>query len=224
MKHPSPQFLPGREYEATIDHYPSIEGSKLTFYCATKPLEINIEKVPSAVLDRYPNYPDHSRLEAVYETNINGQLNVVTILLPHGPTDVKPFIQRIDESGFSGAKITHGTNATDVIIESSGEQEQSYESISFVGKSMISRYQDQNNSFYFIRKGTFFNQNGFGFQSENPVSIFVVGHNGVIISNGTPLTLNGPGADRISFNTNVTILDSGEQFIKVEIPAGEVRF
>jgi hypothetical protein len=215
---------PGWEYEAAIDHYPSIEGSKLTFYYGTKPLEVNIEKVQSAVPDRYPDYPDHNRMEAVYETNADGLLNIVTLLIPHGSDAEKPNVQRISEGGISGAMVGHATGINDVILESPGEQEYLYEGISFTGESMISRQVNQGNAFYFIRKGTYFHLNGTGFHSDDPVSIYVSGTKGVILSAGAQLTLSGPGADQISFSSDVTVLETGENFIKVELPAGEVRF
>jgi hypothetical protein len=36
--------------------------------------------------------------------------------------------------------------------------------------------------------------------------------------------LNGAGIDQISFKPNVTIIDTGDGFIKVNLPEGEVRF
>jgi hypothetical protein len=217
-------IAPGFEYEAEIDHYPTVPGSKLSIIYGSAPAEVNIQKVPSAVPDRYPDYPDHSRLEAVYQTNDNGHFNILTALFPHNSVVQKPAMQRIEEGEMRGLALRHADGAEDIILESRDDQLHVYEDLSFAGKSMISRTIDQSNSFYFIRKGTQFQQGGTGFQSDIPVSIFVAGNHGVIISTGAQLTLRGAGLDQVSFSPGVNIIDARQNFIEVRLPAGKVKF
>lgn len=214
----------GFEYEAAIDHYPSQPGRTLSLIYGTTPGSINIEKVPSAVPDRYPNYPDHNRLETVYDTDETGRKNMVTVLFPGKFNSSRPNAQRVMETGLSGVVLDHGSNTQDMILESSADAEYTYNGISFSGNAIISRHTGEANSFYFIRKGTYFNQKGTGFKSDNPISIYMKGNKGIIYSNGAQLTLNGASTNLISFSPNVTILESGVNFIKVELPAGEVEF
>jgi len=88
---------------------------------AMKEVEVNIEKVPSAVPDRYPGYPDHNRLESVYSTLDQKTLNLITILFPHNETHAKAPMSRISSDNYSGCSIDHGSGILDIILESSGD-------------------------------------------------------------------------------------------------------
>jgi len=212
------------EYEAVIDHQPTITGAKLIIFYGTTPTHVNIEKVQSAVQDRYPGYPEHNRLETVYETNTDGKINLVTVLFPHGENYAKPLFTRIAESGFSGSLINHGSSTIDILLESSGAMEYGYENISFHGKSIIVRTRNMLNTFYFVRHGLKLNHAGIGFESDKILSIYTRGQEGVVVSDGAAVRLVGPGMNSIGFNPSVTILGAGDDFIEVQLPAGEVRF
>ncbi len=214
----------GKEYIADIDHKQTVDGAKLSFFFATKPSIVNIEKVQSAVQDRYPGYPKHNRLESIYETNANGKINLVTILFPHNLNHQKPPISRITETSYTGGYIDHDGVATDIIIESSGEQPYIYKEVKFMAKAIICRNSIDKNIFYFARKGTNLSQFETGFESDAPISIYSKGKYGVIISDGAKVKLKGPDISSIQFEPSVEILSSGNQFIEVQIPVGNVRF
>jgi hypothetical protein len=214
----------GMEYDAAIDHYPTKNGTKLAFFFGTPPTEVNIEKVASAVPDRYPGYPDHNRLEAVYDADDQGKVSIQTVLFPYDGTIQKPQMLRISETGFSGSSIDQGNALVDILLESSGDQEVSHDGISFNGKSMVSRTSNSNNKFYFIRQGSKYDQGGIGFESDAPITIYAKEKEGVIVSDGAKVKLNGPGMNAIKFNPSVTIIDSGDTFIEVQMPAGTIRF
>jgi hypothetical protein len=63
-----------------------------------------------------------------------------------------------------------------------------------------------------------------GFESDSPVSIYVKGTEGVIISEGAIIKLKGAGMGNVQFGSGVTAVSSGTDFIEVQISAGEVRF
>ena len=217
-------IVAGLEYEAAIDHYPTVNGTKLTFFFGTAPGQVNIDKVASAVPDRYPGYPDHSRLEAVYDTDGEGVINLSTILYPQGATTKKPQFARISETGYSGSSITRDNMIIDIVLQSTGDAEVVHGDISFLGKSMVSRSLNADNLFYFVRHGSKFNMASTGFESDAPISIQAQGKEGVIVSQGATVRLNGTGMNSVSFTPSATVIDSGDNFIEVQIPAGEIRF
>ncbi len=217
-------IVDGMEYEASIDHYPSVNGTKLTFFYGTTPSIVNIEKIQSAVPGRYPGYPTHNRLESVYEVNNDGNVNLVTVLFPHNASHTKPKMSRIAEYGFTGVSINHSSGLQDIIGESFGSQEFTYNNFTFNAKSFVSRTKDTKNIFYFVRHGRKFNQNGTGFESENQISIYSKSNNGIIISDGTKVRLEGPGMGSVQFDSSVEVLNSGVGFIEVILPKGTFDF
>lgn len=217
-------IAPGIEYEATIDHYPTVNGAKLSIYYGTTPSVVNIEKVQSAVPDRYPGYPEHNRLESVYETDATGNLNLVTVLFPHNGVHQKSMMSRISETDFSGCIVEHNSQVKDVIIESSGGGDFTYDNIIFNGKAMVSRVDHTANIFYFLRHGQKLDQLGVGFEADTPISIYTKGKVGVIVSEGVKVILKGAGISSIKFDRPVQIISSGNAFIEVQIPEGIVRF
>ena len=214
----------GMEYEAAIDHYATVNGVKLTFFYATPPAVVNIEKVQSAVQDRYPVYPEHNRLESVYEVNSEGNVNLTTVLFPHNASHPKPQMSRITEPGLTGSNIDHGGGLHDIILESFGNQEFSYDNFTFYGKSMVSRSLNSINVFYFVRHGKKLDQYGLGFDSDTLISIYTKGNEGVIVSHGAIVNLKGAGMESIQFDSSVEILNSGVDFIEVQLPEGKFYF
>ena len=227
--HPSNQtsittIAPGVEYLAPIDHNPTVTGTNLTLFYATPPTSVNIEKVPSAVQDRYPGYPEHNRLESLYNTDEFGKRNLLTILFPHKVSHPKPSISRISTEGCTGASIDHGGLIYDLLLESSGEQTLNYQQVTFNATSILVRTFDSQNSFYFVRQGTHLDHNGIGFNSDIPVSIFSYNTHGVIISEGAKIMLKGANPGNVKFEPSVDIISSGDDFIEILLPKGQVQF
>ena len=214
----------GMEYEAAIDHYPTSSGAKLSFFFGTPTAEVNIEKVASAVPDRYPGYPDHNRLEAIYDIDASGKAHLVTILFPHDGMHLKPPIARINETGISGCSINHDASTKDVVLESNGDQDIVFDDITFHGKSMLSRSSNAANVLYFVRHGRKYDQGGIGYESDAAVSIYAKGTEGVIVSEGAKIKLSGEGMNTINFSPSADVISSGTNFIEVQLPTGEVRF
>jgi hypothetical protein len=211
-------------YDATIDHQQTIGGTKLSFFYATPVSAINIEKVEGAVQDRYPGYPQHSRLETVYNTDENGKVNLITALFPSDLNVAKPGAARITAEGVTGGTVDHGNNVKDVILESANDKKYTAAGVDFFGKAILARSTAAANTFYFARHATEFLRGTVGFESDSPVSIYVKGTEGVIISEGAIIKLKGAGMGNVQFGSGVTAVSSGTDFIEVQISAGEVRF
>lgn len=214
----------GKHYEANIDHYPTVEGTKLSIFYASAPASVNIEKVPSAVEDRYPGYPYHNRLEAIYQSNTDGKLNTVTILAPFNSEIQLPEMTRIEKSEMTGVFIGHSENLKDVILESGTETQQQYGNITFTAKTVMSRENSSANDFYFAMDGTGFSHGNVGFSSDMPISIYKGKKQGVIISSGAKVSLSGPGVQLLQFDPPVQVLKSGDGFLEVLLPNGSVDF
>jgi len=211
------------EYTAAIDHYPTVNGAKLIFYYVTPPEEINIEKSQSAVPDRYPGYPEHNRLESVYNVNDEGNKNMATILFPHNSTNSKADFIRIQDEDFNACTISQG-NVVDYIFEAPAENEINSNGLNFQGEFCLARKVGSSNSFYFVRNGIHFSSGNLGFESDNPISIYAKDTEGAIISLGAKVKLAGIGMGSVQFDTSVEILSSGSDFIEVQLPEGTFYF
>ena len=58
---------------------------------------------------------------------------------------------------------------------------------------------------FFVKSGTNYLDNGIGFESDNPVTIYIKGSNGIVISDGATLRLKGSLLSRVSFDSNVIV-------------------
>lgn len=217
------QLKPLEEYSASIDHYPSVNGTSVGFYYVTPPLEVNIEKTPSAVPDRYPGYPDHNRLEAVYETDKDGQKNIATVIFPYNTLIRKADFQRIQGESYVGCSIMQG-DVVDYVFETTSEYSIESNEINLQAEFCLTRKSANTTLFYLIRNGTSFLSRNVGFESENPVTIYARGTKGTIISGGTKVKLFGPGMASVHFEPVVTIIESGSDYIEVQLSKGTFSF
>ncbi len=213
-----------QEYLAAIDHYPSIGGTKLTIHYATAPSGVAVEKVASAVPDRYPDYPDHNRLAATYNANEKGYVQLLTILFPQKPQQAAPTIINTSSPLFTGCTIAHQNGANDLILESAGDSTIVQGDLMFMGKMLVSRTIAGQQISYFAKNATAFTQLQLGFSSLDAVTIYHHASGGVVISNGTSLKLEDDQVSTLRFEPTVTVLRSGETSLEVALPAGTVRF
>jgi hypothetical protein len=209
------------EYTAGIDHYPTITGSSLCFYYVTPPVSVNIDKVLSAVPDRYPGYPEHSRLESVYSTDMNGKRDIVTILFPFNETHEKATFNRISITGSEGCMIEQDGNVTDFVFESADLAEKTYEGTQFAGKSLLYRKINGKTSLFFVRKGTLFKSDNTGFKSDNPATIYLKNGKGSIISGGGKVTFYDANISAVNIDyKEVTSSHSDNMSVTISIPEG----
>jgi len=211
-----------REYTAPIDHYPSIPAGMVTFYFVSTPEAVNIERSQSAVPDRYPGYPDHNRLESIYSVNDEGKKFLTTLIFPHNHLVAKPTFQKFSSEDFDGIKFSQG-NVTDFLITSENSPV-NFDESSFTGNLCWVRKKSNTLTSFFVKSGTNYLDNGIGFESDNPVTIYVKGSNGIVISDGATLRLNGSVLSGVSFDSNVIINSSSEDHIEVVLGAGKFTF
>lgn len=212
-----------REYTAPIDHKPSIPLTKATFYYLTPPNEVNIEKSISAVQDRYPGYPEHNRLESVYNIdNESLKKSISTLIFPNSNLVSKPNFEKIHSDNFYGVKFS--TNSyTDYIISTKIKSVE-VDKFSASGDFIWCRKKSDNVYSFFVESGTSFKQNNFGFESDSPVTIYVKDSKGVIISNGAKLKLNGSNLSGANFDSSVKVISQSENHIEVELGSGTFKF
>ena len=215
---------PNTEYMAPVDHYPTIAGTSLTIFFATSPHEVAIEKVASAVPDRYPNYPDHSRLTSSYIANDSGEGQILTILFPSDPQHVKPPMKRLVGENYSGSSIQHVSGSKDLILESTGDALIEIEKASFQGKGLVTRLSDDVPVFYFGKLATHYTYNEEGFSAQVPITIYKRNNEGTIVSSGGNVILTGAGVTNLIFDPDVTIVRKEENLIEVNLPEGQFEF
>ena len=210
------------EYTAPIDHYPTVEGTEVTICYATIPEKININKSPSAAQDRYPDYPEHNRLEATYNMNTNGEKSITTIVFPHDKKIQKPVFEKLTNENYEGVTITQ--NEIKDFVLSTIEIPLKVGLFTFEAKFCWVRETNNKISSYFIKSGKSFLTDNYGFESDRPVTIYSNQSIGAIISNGAILKLKGSNMGSIKFDTNVKILNSGQDYIQVELEPGTFYF
>jgi len=211
-----------REYTAPIDHYQSVPAGMVTFYYVSPPDAVNIEKSQSAVQDRYPGYPEHNRLESVYLTDNEGKKSLTTVIFPHNHIVEKPIFEKLNSEDFNGIKFTK-ENITDYIVTADNNLV-NFDDTSFAGKFCWNRKINNEISSFFVKSGTNFLNNGNGFESENPISIYFNGSKGTLITKGTTLKLKGSRLRELSFEGPVRVISTTEDYIEVELSEGKFTF
>tara|TARA_B100001059_G_scaffold35659_1_gene28735 strand:+ start:111843 stop:114044 length:2202 start_codon:yes stop_codon:yes gene_type:complete len=211
-----------REYTAPIDHYPSAAAGKVTFYYISAPDAVKIEKSPSAVQDRYPGYPDHNRLTSIYSVDSEGEKSIATLIFPHNHLVSKPNFEKFSSNQFEGVKFSQGT-FTDYLISTNNKLVE-FDNSSFMGHYCWAREKDKVVSSFFVKSGTSFLNNGFGFESDSPLTIYVKGSKGIVISEGSTLKLKGSSFSGVKFDKNINIKSTSDGFIEVELPKGKFKF
>ena len=78
--------------------------------------------------------------------------------------------------------------------------------------------------FYLVRNGTKLSVQNLGFESDNPVTIFCRDNAGTIISNGAKIKLVGVGIENVQFSPAAEIVNSGTDFIEVNLTQGTFNF
>lgn len=216
---------PLTEYIAEIDHYPTAKNVSASFYYLTPPNSLNIKKVPSTVPDSYPNYPDHNRLEAVYNIASNGSKNITTLIYPFSTKKniSKANIERIEGENMNACTVSHG-NTIDYIFETMPGEEIKSSGISFKANFCLVRKTGNKTPLYFVKNGTSITLNKLGFQSDKAITIYANGTEGKIITSGAIVRLMGPDMGGVNFTPSAEKISSGADFIEVKLGRGTYSF
>ncbi len=218
-------IAPFAEYTAEIDHYPTVGNVSAGFYYLTPPNEVNVEKVKSAVPDRYPNYPDHNRLESVYDVDVYGNKNLTTIIYPFltNASLTKANFERIEGENMNACSLSHG-NVKDYIFEITPGIEVNSSGMNIKADLSLIRKTGDKTSFYFVKDGTFFNSGSLGFESDEKITVYTDGKEGTIISEGAKVKFMGLGMGEAIFPSSVEVISSGTDFIEVSLGKGIYSF
>lgn len=223
--HPANQTVVSEEIEntlftANIDHYPTVSGTRVHFYYLTPPDKVNIEKSQSAVPDRYPGYPEHNRLESVYQVDTEGKKDLTTIILPSKANGPKINFQKLEGVNYTACAIQQKGNINDYIFESSAEKLIENKDFSYQGELLFVRMSGKKVRSCFIKNGSSFQADDLSMESDHPITMYLRENKGAIISEGAKIRLTGAGVNNIQFNPEVTVLDSGNDFIEMQVSEG----
>jgi hypothetical protein len=207
-------------YSAPIDHYPTEPGAQLGFFLVTPPQTVGIEKVPGAIPERYPDYPEHNRLETTYPAGAETDGPIATVLFPYRDSEVLPAFQRLEGSSFTGGLIPHQNGMEDVLLTSDGSILQKYQEVAYQAKALLLRRNEDKVVSFFLRDGTRFAFGDVEMEASAPLSIFLADNTGALTSAGTQLTLQGPGVENIQFEPAAVELQRKTGLLQVELPAG----
>ncbi len=183
-----------------------------------------MKNLQSAVPDRYPGYPDHNRLEAVYDMDIEGSRNMATVIFPYNTANAKADFQKISGEGFNGCSISQGS-VVDFVYESTPNSSIQSNEMNYRGDFCLTRNAENSTVFYMVKNGHLFSANNVGFQSDSPLTVYARGNEGVIISAGSATAiLYGPGIENVQFEPALQILGSGSDFINIQLSEGTYNF
>ena len=173
--------------------------------------------------DRYPGYPEHNRLEAVYDVNADGKMNLATLVFPFSASRPKAVFNKIESTGFNGCTVTHG-NAVDYVFESMSGNEIQSSGMSLSADFCFVRKTGKEMPLYFVKNGTSFSAGSLGFNSDQKITVYAKGNEGAISSRGAKIKLSGAGMGSIGFSPVAEVLSSGQDFIEVQLDKGSYRF
>lgn len=210
-------------YDAPIDHFPSSQGAHLRIFYATPPDSVEIAYVASAVPERYPDYPDHTRLKALYSCNVQGTKNAIVLLMPY--TSVCPgSMSRLVGNNYSGVMVVHGSGVEDIVCESDGSHRVNLLGCSFKGKALMCRREGKFVRTVFARSTISFRSGKLKFNSVKPASLFVDGNRGCIVSSGGRMTIAWPGIGHARFDASVEVVKRSKNQLEIIHSGGLVKF
>lgn len=214
-ENPVKEVSPRCEYRATINHHTPMEGVEMSVFYGTEPVEVKQDDLPSSTS---PGFGNHRRLEAIYDTNAEGNRQILKVLYPHDATHSKADMERLQEEGFEGVKI----GAEDSVYLSDGTADCKIGSqYAFQAKVLVMRADRRSLDFYFVRKGRKFYCKKAGFKSDAPISLFMKDKSGTITSKGATVVFKSTGIKGISLNGKAIpskMLKSG--YVEAAIPEG----
>ena len=211
-----------RQYRATINHHAKYEGVEMDVLLPAGPEYVEQELVPSGYLERVPSVGKHYRLEAVYDTNEQGDRRILTVLFPVKENQNPPDPQAIDGEGYTGALLVFSRTVMDLILESDGTRAIEHGNLTCRAKLAVARtINGIRNEFYFARHGTMLRHGDVGFASDRPISIHMNGAVGNVTSRGASVTFHYPGITGVRVSGEaVEPAEVGEGRVRIEVPAG----
>jgi hypothetical protein len=160
-------------------------------------------------------------LHATYAGDPDKRL--LTLLFPHDADHPQATLSRLSAPSCTGATIDHGNDIADHALESSGTTPITVGDTTLHGRFSVYRQNAGNLDFYFVRQGRSFSSTTLriGFESSTPITIYMEGTEGRIISSGAMITLHHPLLSHIRINDwEVTPEETGDGWARFSILAG----
>lgn len=209
------------EYRYPVNHHATAQGVAATVFFATPPTAVQQEMVESGFLERQPRAGHHNRLEAVYPVDRHGRCRITTLLFPHDAHHPKARMSRLVADHAVGALVTFGGGVSDVVLQSDGEQPVECEGIAFRAEAMVCRRHGEAPRFYFVRRGRGWRCGGVGFQSDQPVSIFMRGTEGrMVAGSACRITLQHPRIVGVRLDGASVVAAPAAGGLQIDVPGG----
>mgnify|MGYP000159039293 CR=1 FL=1 len=170
------------------------------------------------------------KVDVIYRSDFDktNKADIRTLVLEKNARDKhdkkiqKPVFEKLTNENYEGVTITQ--NEIKDFVLSTIEIPLKVGLFTFEAKFCWVRETNNKISSYFIKSGKSFLTDNYGFESDRPVTIYSNQSIGAIISNGAILKLKGSNMGSIKFDTNVKILNSGQDYIQVELEPGTFYF
>lgn len=163
-------------------------------------------------------------LEAKYALDSMKRRSMVTVLLPHEMLPRAASFTRLSGTGWTGARIEQGTVSDFAVEISQAAPVQVVAQGTVQGSAALFRTRGPEVEFYFVRKGTLFDDGRTprkGFSSSAKVSIFLNGTGGKVVSPGADVTFFHQGIVGVSLNgTPAPIVASTPQSQTIHVTSG----
>ncbi|MEF8788225.1 MAG: hypothetical protein V5A84_04070, partial [Planctomycetota bacterium] len=164
---------------------------------------------------------DGKYLYTTYPTDTSGKEIVATVLFPSDSDHPAPSIERLTGDGFTGAKLTHPSGAVDRLCAAGEGQKVELGQYEFRGKECAVRTVDGDIGLYFARGATHFGNQKRGFSSEKPITLYLDGSKGKIISPGTRVTIRHPRTWEVLLNGSYAgLLSRSDRKVTLYVPKG----
>jgi hypothetical protein len=153
-----------------------------------------------------------------------GKLSLLTILFPHNPAHPKAEFRPTKGDGFELSTVSQNEKVTDFVYSSSGLTRVHSGGHAMQAEAVLIRELARSTHFWLVRNGTHFSTATGGFESDRPITLFMRGNTGAIVSPGATLTLKGSGMNAVRFDPAAEVLASGADFVRVRLGPGTCTF
>jgi hypothetical protein len=127
---------------------------------------------------------------------------IITVIFPHDDAHPKSDIRRTE----NGVTLQHAKGIVDTVTH----------------HSMLRQVRHQH-EFYFARQSTYFKDGDIGFASDKPVTLYMHGKTGHVVSPGTEVSFHHPNVTRVNIDGETFVSESTLEGVRVTVPQGTCR-
>lgn len=143
----------GNYFTSVLDHHTDQEGLRMDVIYATRPVAVQQARVESGDHRRDAKSGWHYRLEAVFDTDAEGNRELLTVILPR--QEGKPVLQNhvLLAEGKEGLQLTFPNGVRDTLLMGGPDQEVTTGKLRFRGRFLYMREKDGQPLAWFVREG-----------------------------------------------------------------------